>query len=122
MALLASEAKTAWSNPQRFWLLGRSPLRTILHLLPRAAGSPSLALPIELKDQPAPLRFAIACDPLMPAATLAELACDPNEFVRWQMAGNTPVLLEDLVCTNDPEQGAIFASAPLQSLVSHDSP
>ncbi len=85
------------ANLPRLWLLGRSPLRTILHLLSRAAASPSLVLPIELKDQPALLRLAIACDPLTPGAALAELARDPDAAVRQQAAGNAQVLLEDLV-------------------------
>ncbi len=76
------------SNLPRLRLLGRSPLRTILHLLSRAAASPSLALPIELKDQPALLRFAIARDPLTPPAALAKLARDPDRNVRDDVAWN----------------------------------
>jgi hypothetical protein len=77
-------------------LLGRSPLRTILHLLSRAAVSPSIALPIELKDQPGLLRLAIACDPLTPTAALAELARDPNWEVRREVAGNPATLAATL--------------------------
>ena len=92
------------SNSSRLRLLGRSPLRTILHVLSRAAVSPSLALPVEFKDQPTLLRFAIGCDPLTPVAALAELAHDPDEKVRQQVLQNgaTPgVVLAELA--RDPD-------------------
>ncbi len=93
------------ANPQPFWSLGRSPLRTALHLLARAA-VPTLALPLELKDEPALLRFAIVRDPATPGAALAALVRDPDTHVRRWAARNvaTPgAALAALV--RDPDTG-----------------
>ena len=95
------------SHPQRLWLLGRSPLRTALHLRTRAAvRADHSACPIPLLDAPVLMRLAIASDHRVPAATLAELARDPDVEVRRWVAGNVatpPVALAKLARDPDPE-------------------
>ena len=95
------------SHPQRLWLLGRSPLRTALHLRTRAAvRADDSACPIPLLDAPVLMRLAIASDHRVPAATLAELARDPDVEVRRWVAGNVatpPVALAKLARDPDPE-------------------
>ena len=77
------------SDPKRLWSLGRSPLRTALHLRARAAvpadHSASLIPPPEA---PMLMRLAIASDRRMPPTALAGLARDPEPEVRWRVAGN----------------------------------
>jgi hypothetical protein len=108
-------------NPERLWSLGRSALRTVLHLLARAAASPSPDLPIEFEYQQALMRYSIACDPLTPPAALAELARDPDNGVRSTVAANEatpPAALAELA--RDPDNGVrwlVVRSALLEDLV-----
>ena len=95
------------SDPQRLWSLGRSPLRTALHLRARAAVLVDhSASPIPIIDAPVLMRIAIASDHRVPQAALAELARDPDLEVRRQVAGKDatpPVALAKLARDPDPE-------------------
>ncbi len=87
-AFVAGARAAHAAHRERLWSVGRSPLRTALHLLARAAVSPNPTLPISLPTEPLLVRLAIARDDHAPAAALAELARDPEREVRRAVAGN----------------------------------
>jgi hypothetical protein len=76
------------AEPSWLWSVRRSPLRTVLHLLGRAAVG-DVALPITIADLPSSrARLAIARDNRMPVELLAELGGDPEFEVHWAVARN----------------------------------
>ena len=118
-------------NPQRLRSLGRSPLRTVLHLLARAAVSPEVALPIPLLTEHVLMRNAVASDRRVPPAALAELAGDNNPEVRQEVTRNSatpPTALAELAADDNPEvrrwvtRNDATPQAALAELASDDNP
>jgi hypothetical protein len=99
------------THPDKFWLLRRSPLRVVLHLISRAA-TPGVVMPISLADEPALLRVAIANDRRSPPEALAVLARDTEAIGVAYNPAAPPAALAAFVRHKDPKYRAAAAKNP----------
>ena len=110
---------------QTLWDLGRSPLRTVLHLLGRSGIDPAeLRETRELLDdllaRSPLLREAEACDRYTPGAILASLAKDAWLAVRVAVADNPSTPEATLIALSRAEDRTMRRAAPAEMLDAND--
>lgn len=111
------------------WNIGRSPLRTVFHVLGRSTVSLNSAQLSHLKaaierevDAFAGRRYALAMDIGIPTESLARMATDEDPSVRWRVGANAKTPAETLVrlaSDEDPdvrEEVAENANTPAEVL------
>jgi len=95
-------------DAQQLWQLGRSPLRSVLHMLGRAgidfSRAPLVDLGVRnLLGASSRLRLAVAGDPSVPPQLLVTLAEDDDEHVRRSVAWNATTPSETLARLADDQ-------------------
>jgi hypothetical protein len=97
LSLIEWGRETHRKDPQTLWRLGRSPLRTVLHILSRSSihlQQLQTSLLAFLNQTTAFCRQAIAADNTTPSDVLASLAADENADIRSTVAGNQSTPME----------------------------